>query len=85
MDQDNVLKKWLRRNWPLAVTGTVLALGVGVLLMRSTEYSSAPAAEAAVVAVPGEAVIVPGRATVITPGSNRGAEAALVSDAGVVN
>ncbi len=79
MENEGIVSKWFRRNWPLAVTGAILSVGVGVLLMRSTEYDQPPKVEAAVV-VPGETVVVPGQATVIAPGEDAGAQPALVSD-----
>ncbi len=79
MDTEGVVTKWFSRNWPMAVTGAVLAVGVVVLLMRSTEYDQPHKAEAAVVA-PGETVIVPGQATVIVPSKDGDARSTLVSD-----
>jgi len=85
MVQSNIISQWFGRNWPLTVTGTILAVGVGVLLMRSSEFSHPPAVEAAVVVAPSEAVIIPGRATVVLPGGESGAKAALVSETRVVD
>ena len=80
MEPRILIGTWFRRNWPLVVTVSVLTVGVGVLLMRSTEYDHPPTAEAAVVVVPGETVVVPGKATVVVPGGDTGATSALVSE-----
>jgi len=85
MEPNSIVQKWCRRNWPLVITGVVLSVGIGVLLMRSNEYSSPPKVEAAVVMIPGEAVVIPGRATVVTPGDNSAAMPSLVSDTRVVD
>lgn len=80
MESNHILGRWFRRNWPLPVTGAVLFVGVGVLLMRSSVYDRPPTAEAAVVVAPGKAVIVPGRATVVVPSDETRASSALVSE-----
>jgi hypothetical protein len=85
MVQRNVFSKWFGRNWSLAVTAAVLVIGVGVLLMRSSEFSHPPAVEAAVKSVPvvpSKSVIIPGRATIVLPGSDDGGSTSLVSDRG---
>lgn len=77
MEPNNITTKWIKRNWPFAMTCVILALGIGVLVMRSNEYTQ-PAAEAAVVNSPTSAVIVPGEATIIAPGNK--AKPTLVSE-----
>lgn len=80
MEPNNIFGNWFKRHWPLVITAGVLTVGVGVLLMRSAEYDHPPTAEAAVVVIPGDAVVVPGRATIVVPGSEGGATPSLVSE-----
>jgi len=76
MEPNNIVLKWGRRNWPFVTTCAILAVGIGVLLVRSNDYTQ-PAAEAAIRTAPTSAIVA-GEATIIKPTDR--ANAKLVSD-----